>query len=165
MYNACIRKDAQGIRKVNMQITQMIDGSLTEIKNLLEKSLIEDIQSHEMTIPKDNDFTDFEYQKTLSSSSHPIQVMIHIEKMDESSYKSFIQTKQGTYVLSYAFEEISQDRVKVIYEESFVSSNVMMSLNHKLMSGLYGRRNKKKMQRVLNSLNQAIQIEKSHLYQ
>ena len=98
------------------------------------------------------------YQKKLRNSfGNEGTVSVSIDRFEENHYAASFKSAQGINQLSYDLEPLDNQQFEVTYKEDFFSESKSKSLNYSIMSKLYKRSSKKKMNLMLDAIEKMIQ--------
>lgn len=140
-----------------MLINYDLNVNCHEFFSILENSIYEDIKSSDKSINLKDLKKGFTYTKNLKNSlKQEGTVKVTIEEYEKNSiYKSSFTSSKGVNTIKYQLEK-KDDKCNLIYEEEFFSSKTSLNLNYKLMNFLMKRRNKKKINTLIRSMESYI---------
>lgn len=144
--------------KEAMKATRIMNASCKQIQQLIQENVLEDIyQSTGKRISADKLSAPFEYQKTLKNRMGKMgKVKASIDELSTYAYQASFFSAQGKNTLRYTWKAIDERHVEVIYEEAYEANTKANDWNFHLMSFLYKRNNKKRMQTVLQYMEDAL---------
>lgn len=135
-----------------MEIIRDMHVSASTLMNHLVASLHLEIKQHNI------DETDLKsglvYTKMMTNKfGQGGEVKVTIVTLTDEEYTAKFETTQGTNQLSYLIEPIDDHHCRLVYREEFETHQKMSSLNYKLMSTLFNRRNKKRVNALLLNID------------
>jgi len=138
-----------------MQIIKEMEVNKQELYDYINKMIIEDVLAS--TNANKEIQVGLTYKKHLQNRlGKLIEVVTTIEKLEMGKYEISLKSIQGVNILSYTYDEIDHNKIKVIYEESFDGVNPSGSINHSIMSFFTKRTNKKRINSMLEHLETLI---------
>lgn len=138
------------IRKMNVSLQQM-DDSIT-------KMVLEDIKNATGKKVKSSDIgAGYKYQKELNNKMGKTgKVTTRIDVLKSGFYQASFESVQGTNTLSYDYKAIDDHSIELTYTEEFLTISSAKQMNYRLMNFLYKRSNKKRINLMLDQLEQYI---------
>lgn len=136
-----------------------LDVSSEEFFNVLENSIFEDIKNNYKKANLDDIKKGFSYTKKLNNNlKQEAKVKITIEEYIKNSlYESSFATSKGINTIRYSLTESENDiGCNLIYEEDYFSDKTSLGLNYKLMNFLLKRKNKRKVNNLIRSIESYI---------
>lgn len=141
-----------------MEIKRIVHGNIDAYFKVLEASLLNDYneamqEEHASDVLKSG----LTYQKTLRNRfGNEGKVTVLIDRFEQNHYAASFRSAQGINQLSYDLEPIDDNQFEVTYKEDFISESKSKNLNYSLMSKLYNRSSKKKMNLMLDAIERMI---------
>lgn len=141
-----------------MEIKRIVHGDINAYFKVLEASLLSDYntavqEEHSSDVLKSG----LTYQKTLRNRfGNEGKVTVLIDRFEPNHYSASFRSAQGINQLSYDLEPIDDNQFEVTYKEDFISESKSKNLNYSLMSKLYNRSSKKKMNLMLDAIERMI---------
>lgn len=142
-----------------MEVTRMLDVSMNELDTFIKKMVIQDIHNTTGKKVKESDLgTGYKYRKKLQGrSGKEGSVTTRIDELTSGCYRASFESAQGINYLSYHYQEDENGKVNLRYEENFDAQSKSKELNFQLMSFLYKRSNKKRINLMLTQIEHLIQ--------
>lgn len=137
-----------------MEVTKILDISVKEMDEFIVKMVLEDIESATGKKLKSSDIgAGYKYRKELKSKTGKKgKVITRIDKLESGSYSASFDSAQGINTLSYSYTPINENKISLVYCEDFNADATSKRLNYSLMSFLYTRSNKKRINLMLNQV-------------
>lgn len=141
-----------------MEIKRIVHGNIDAYFKVLEASLLNDYneavqEEHSSDVLKSG----LTYKKTLRNRfGNEGKVTVLIDRYEQNHYAASFKSAQGINQLSYDLEPIDENQFEVTYKEDFFSESKSKNLNYSLMSKLYNRSSKKKMNLMLDAIERMI---------
>lgn len=141
-----------------MKATRIMRATCMQIQQLIQENVLQDIyQSTGKHIAADKLTAPFAYQKTLKNRMGKTgKVKASIDELSTYAYQASFFSAQGKNTLRYVWKAVDDGHVEVVYEEAYEANTKANDWNFHLMSFLYKRNNKKRMQAVLQSMEEAL---------
>lgn len=141
-----------------MEIKRIVHGDINAYFKVLEASLLSDYNN---AVQEENSSdvlkSGLTYQKTLRNRfGNEGKVTVLIDRFEPNHYSASFRSAQGINQLSYDLEPINDNEFEVIYKEDFISESKSKNLNYSIMSKLYNRSSKKKMNLMLDAIERMI---------
>lgn len=142
-----------------MEIKRLVQGNINAYFDVLTNSLLNDYNSathfeHSSDVLKSG----LTYQKKLRNRfGNEGVVTVTIERFEPNHYAASFKSAQGVNHLSYDLNPLNEEQFEVTYKEDFYSESKSKSLNYSIMSKLYKRSSKKKMNLMLDAIEKMIQ--------
>lgn len=141
-----------------MEIKRIVHGNIDAYFKVLEASLLNDYneatqEEHASDVLKSG----LTYQKTLRNRfGNEGKVVVTIDRYEPNHYSASFKSAQGINQLSYDLEPMNENEFEVTYKEDFISESKSKNLNYSLMSKLYNRSSKKKINLMLDAIERMI---------
>ena len=133
-----------------MEVKRIVHGDIKAYFKVLTDSLLSDYNAAMKS--------GLTYQKKLRNSfGNEGTVSVSIDRFEENHYAASFKSAQGINQLSYDLEPLDNQQFEVTYKEDFFSESKSKSLNYSIMSKLYKRSSKKKMNLMLDAIEKMIQ--------
>lgn len=147
-----------------MEVSRKLNVEATEFFNALASSVAYDItQATGKKVSPDQIYSGFRYKKKMKNKmgqeSH-VDVVIR-QFVSPSCYEADFRSSQGTNVIFYEIEDSKDGNIVVHYRERFEGDSTSGSLNYKIVSWLYQRSSKKRISRMLSSMESFIHAKKT----
>lgn len=142
-----------------MEVKRIVHGDIKAYFKVLTDSLLSDYNAAmQAEYTSDVLKSGLTYQKKLRNSfGNEGTVSVSIDRFEESHYAASFKSAQGINQLSYDLEPLDNQQFEVTYKEDFFSESKSKSLNYSIMSKLYKRSSKKKMNLMLDAIEKMIQ--------
>lgn len=142
-----------------MEVKKQLNVSKEELNAFIKSMVLQDIKNATGKNVKESDIgTGYKYHKKLKGrTGKEGKVCTRIDTLTSGCYRASFESAQGINYLAYNYESDGEDKVNVCYEEGFNSSSNAKDLNHRLMSFLYKRSNKKRINLMLTHIEKLIQ--------
>lgn len=138
-----------------MELKREFYGNKDEAFKLIMDGLISDIKHETGEVMELESIEEgFTYLKKLKNKfGHEGSVKVTIAKMDiPNYYEAHFDSQQGLNILSYELITKDEEAFDLIYRESFNSEKASRNLNFSLMSFLFKRSSKKRINLMLDQL-------------
>lgn len=145
-----------------MLVSKTMNTSVDNLHQFLSKMVLQDIKETSLNASHqeiDESLVNegFTYtKKILNKTGKSGVVKVIIEALKPGLYEVSFESSNGVNTIKYSYEENDADTINLIYEEDFVSEAKTKSLNHSLMSRLYQRSNKKRINAQLDRIQSLI---------
>ena len=135
-----------------MEVKRIVHGDIKAYFKVLTDSLLSDYNAAmQAEYTSDVLKSGLTYQKKLRNSfGNEGTVSVSIDRFEENHYAASFKSAQGINQLSYDLEPLDN-------QEDFFSESKSKSLNYSIMSKLYKRSSKKKMNLMLDAIEKMIQ--------
>lgn len=138
-----------------MEVSQKLNVEAKEFFLCLASSVAYDItQATGKKVNPDQIYSGFRYTKKMKNrmgqESH-VDVVIK-QFVSPSCYEANFRSSQGTNVIFYEIKDSKDGNIVVHYKERFEGEKTSNSLNYKVVSWLYQRSSKKRISRMLSSM-------------
>ncbi|MDR2538166.1 MAG: DUF3284 domain-containing protein [Bifidobacteriaceae bacterium] len=145
-----------------MKVTRHIEGDYKKCWKVLMEGFINDVAYANGKHLKMRDIVEgYTYTKRLHGKIQSADVKVTLTKLVKNElYEASFYTRQGINTLSYTLVSDGEASFDLIYEETFQGNKASTNANHKLMSLLYSRSSKKRINKVLDKV-QSLMEEKS----
>ncbi len=145
-----------------MEVSQKLNVEAKEFFDALASSVAYDItQATGEKVNPDQIYSGFRYHKKMKNKmgqeSH-VDVVIK-QFVAPSCYEVNFRSSQGTNVIFYEIQDSKDGNIVVHYKERFEGENTSNSLNYKLVSWLYQKGSKKRISRMLSSMESFIRAK------
>ncbi|OCN03839.1 hypothetical protein A4S06_04540 [Erysipelotrichaceae bacterium MTC7] len=140
-----------------MEITKLLRGKKETCYHIFIESVLADINanSEDGKVYTETDlhpgFTYYKKLQTKMGKAGRVKVEL-AQLVPNEVYVAKFYSAQGVNTVSYHLEDEDDDLFGITYSEDFVSDKTSKNLNFSLMSKLYARSSKKKMNLMLNQL-------------
>jgi hypothetical protein len=142
-----------------MEVNQKLNVEAKEFFDALASSVAYDVsQATGKKVNPDQIYSGFRYKKKMKNKigqDNHVDVVIK-QFVSPSCYEAKFRTSQGTNVIFYEIEDSKDGSIMVHYREGFEGENTSNSLNYKLVSWFYQRGSKKRISRMLSSMESFI---------
>jgi hypothetical protein len=137
-----------------MKVTRHIEGDYKRCWKVLMDGFINDVAYATGKHLKARDITEgYTYNKRMHGKIQSADVKVALTKLVKNEiYEASFYTRQGVNTLSYTLVPSDEHSFDLIYEETFAGSKASINMNHKLMSFLYSRGSKKRINKVLDKV-------------
>ncbi len=100
----------------------------------------------------------FSYKKKLRNKigKEDLAVIRSVSLVKDVCYEIEVKGTQGTNHMRYSIERLGENRIKVAYEEEFLSQSKLKSANHKIMTLFYNYSAKQRMGKLFNQIESYI---------
>lgn len=96
--------------------------------------------------------TGMSYIKTITGfNGQKAKVKTEILKLEDGIYSVSFQTPTATNVMTYTYEQLDPETVRLVYEETTGSTKTMEMLNQKIVGFLLSRQTKKQIRMRLEA--------------
>ncbi len=141
-----------------MEVKRTLAVSVEEMDKCIETMVLEDIAN---ATGKQVDCSKigagYKYRKELKNKMGKVgKVTTRIDKMVSGNYCASFESAQGVNHLSYTYQPLSEDQISLIYLEDYEGVSSSKKMNYSLMSFLYKRANKKRINLMLSQLENYI---------
>lgn len=147
-----------------MEVSQKLKVGATEFFDALASSVAYDIaQATAKEISPEQIHSGFCYKKRMKNKvgqKSYVDVVIK-QFVAPVCYEADFRTSQGTNVISYKIEESNDGNIVVHYRESFEGENTLGALNYKIVSWLYNKSTKRRISRLLSSMESYIHAKET----
>lgn len=142
-----------------MEITRTLDVSMEEMNAFIKDMVLQDIHTATGKKVKESEIgTGYKYRKKLRGrSGKEGNVTTRIDELTSGCYRASFESAQGKNYLSYEYSKDDDGKVKLCYTENFDAQSKSKELNFQLMSFLYKRSNKKRINLMLTHIESLIQ--------
>ena len=142
-----------------MEVKRIVHGDMKAYFKVWTDSLLSDYNAAmQAEYTSDVLKSGLTYQKKLRNSfGNEGTVSVSIDRFEENHYAASFKSAQGINQLSYDLEPLDNQQFEVTYKEYFFSESKSKSLNYSIMSKLYKRSSKKKMNLMLDAIEKMIQ--------
>lgn len=143
-----------------MEVKEILNVSPGDFFDTLVQSVLHDISE---STGKDMAETEirpgFSYIKKMKNQlGQQGDVHVTIQEFHRPDrYQVQFKSVQGINVIAYEIKEQGERSIEVGYQENFEGKNTSSSLNYRLLSKLYQRKAKKRMEGMLHSMESYIQ--------
>ncbi len=147
-----------------MEVSQKLNVEATEFFHALASSVAYDIsQATGEKVDPDQIYSGYSYKKRIKNKmgqeSH-VDVVIK-QFVSPTCYEADFCSSQGTNVIFYEIQDSKDGNIVVHYRERFKGDSTSGSLNYKIVSWLYQRSSKKRISRMLLSMESFIRTKKT----
>lgn len=141
-----------------MEIIKTMNVSLQQMDESITKMVLEDIKNATGKKVKGSDIgAGYKYRKELKNKMGKVgTVTARIDVLKSGFYQASFESVQGTNTLSYDYKAIDDHSVELTYTENYLTLSTAKQMNYRLMNFLYKRSNKKRINMMLNQLEQYI---------
>lgn len=145
-----------------MEITRILDVSMDEMDTFIKEMVLQDIYHATGKKVKASEVgTGYKYRKKLKGRmGKEGTVATRIDELKCGSYCASFVSAQGKNYLSYQYEPIEDGKISLRYEENYEGESKSKELNFQLMSVLYKRSNKKRINRTLTYIENLVQQQR-----
>lgn len=146
-----------------MEINQKLQVSAPDFFEALAGSVAYDIsQAVGKKVNPDQIYSGYRYTKKMKNKvKQEGDVQVKIKQFTAPvCYEAAFKSAQGTNFISYQIEDLQDGTIRVRYSEGFEGESSVKSLNYKITSALYSHIAKKRMTKMLKSMEQYIQNKK-----
>lgn len=142
-----------------MEVNQKLNVEAKEFFNALANSVAYDIsQATGKKVSPDQVYSGFRYKKKMKNKmgqENHVDVMIK-QFVSPSCYEASFRTSHGTNVIFYEIEDSKDGNIMVHYREVFEGESTSYSLNYKIVSWFYQKGSRKRVTRMLSSMESFI---------
>jgi hypothetical protein len=146
-----------------MEVNQKLKVEAKEFFNALADSVAYDIsQATGKKVNPDQIYSGFRYHKKMKNKmgqDNHVDVVIK-QFVSPVCYEANFRSSQGTNVIVYEIEDGKDGNIVVHYKEGFEGKSTSNSLNYKIVSWFYQRNSKKRISRMLTSMEGFIQKQR-----
>lgn len=138
-----------------IEVKEALNIPAQQFYQYILKSVEHDINDNvETPLTADQLVPGFEYVKQLRTKiSTKGNVRVIIEKLElNHSYRARFSSNLGVNTLEYTIIPLSDRQCEVTYAEDYLSDSVLQRTNHRWLSKLYQKKDKKRMVRVLKAI-------------
>lgn len=143
-----------------MEVKEVLKIKADDFFDTLAQSVLHDISEAEGKAFKEEEiFPGFTYIKKMKNQlgqQGDVHVTI-VQFCRPARYQVQFKSVQGINRISYEIRELDGQGIEVDYQENFEGKNTSSSLNYRLLSKLYQRKAKKRMEGMLHSMEAYIQ--------
>jgi hypothetical protein len=147
-----------------MEVSQKLNVEAKEFFNALASSVAYDIsQATGKKVNPDQIYSGFRYKKKMKNKmgqENHVDVVIK-QFVSPSCYEASFRTSHGTNVISYEIEDSKDGNSMVHYREGFEGESTSYSLNYKIVSWFYQKGSKKRVSRMLSSMESFIKGQRT----
>ena len=145
-----------------MEINQKLNVGAKEFFDALATSVAYDIsQATGKTVTPDQIYSGYCYKKKMRNKmgqeSH-VDVVVK-QFVSPSCYEAKFRSSQGANSIFYEIEDDKDGNIVVHYREGFEGESVFSSLNYKILSWFYQRNSRKRVSRMLLSMESFIRAK------
>ncbi|MDR1550654.1 MAG: DUF3284 domain-containing protein [Hungatella sp.] len=142
-----------------MEVNQRLNVEAKEFFDALASSVAYDIsQATGKKVNPDQIYSGFRYEKKMKNKigrENHVDVVIR-QFVFPSCYEAKFRTSQGTNFIFYEIQDSRDGNIVVHYREGFEGESTSNSLNYKLVSWFYQKASKKRISRMLTSMENFI---------
>lgn len=141
-----------------MEVTRTLAVSVEEMDACIKKMVLEDIKNATGKKVKCSDIgAGYKYRKELKNKMGKVgKVTTRIDALESGNYRASFESAQGINHLSYSYQPLHENQISLLYLEDYEAISTSKKLNYSLMSFLYKRSNKKRINLMLNQLENFI---------
>jgi len=147
-----------------MEVSQKLNVEAKEFFNALASSVAYDIsQATGKKVNPDQVYSGFRYKKKIKNKmgqENHVDVVIK-QFVSPSCYEASFRTSHGTNVIFYEIEDSKDGNIMVHYREGFEGESTSYSLNYKIVSWFYQKGSKKRVTRMLSTMENFIKGQKT----
>jgi len=147
-----------------MEVSQKLNVEAKEFFNALATSVAYDIsQATGKKVDPDQIYSGFRYKKKMKNKmgqENHVDVVIK-QFVSPNCYEASFCTSHGTNVIFYEIEDSKDGNIMVHYKEGFEGESTSYSLNHKIVSWFYQKGSKKRVSRMLSSMESFIKGQRT----
>lgn len=117
--------------------------------------IIQDIKnSTDLSVDRSDIKAGFSYsKKIMNKTGKHGRVNTRIEQLESGLYQVAIESKTGINYIKYSYKSNSDNSILLEYSESFESDSKLKGLNHSIMSRLYNKSTQKRVNILLNQID------------
>ncbi|ADL03112.1 DUF3284 domain-containing protein [Lacrimispora saccharolytica] len=145
-----------------MEVNQKLNVEAKEFFNALAASVAYDIsQATGKKVNPDQIYSGYGYKKKMKSrmgQESNVDVVIK-QFVSPSCYEASFRTSHGTNFILYEIEDSKDGNIMVHYREKFEGGSTSYSLNYKIVSWFYQKSSKKRISRMLSSMESFIRTK------
>ncbi|MDR2021858.1 MAG: DUF3284 domain-containing protein [Hungatella sp.] len=147
-----------------MEVNQKLNVEAKEFFNALAASVAYDIsQATGKKVNPDQIYSGFRYKKKMKNKmgqENNVDVVIK-QFVSPSCYEAGFRTSHGTNFILYEIADSKDGNSMVHYREEFEGESTSYSLNHRLVSWFYQKASKKRITRMLLSIESFIKEKRA----
>lgn len=142
-----------------MEVKRQLDVSMEELDAFIASMILQDIKNATGKNVKQSDIgTGYKYHKKLKGrTGKEGKVTTRIDELTSGCYRASFDSAQGKNYLAYRYESNGDNKVNLCYKENYDAASKSKDLNYQLMSFLYKRSNKKRINLMITHIEQLIQ--------
>lgn len=147
-----------------MIVSRLMNATPDTLFSAITKSLIYDYSSSTGKELSESDIAPgLSYVKNLATKVKTSgDVKVEITRYETNvCYESKVISNQGINVTRYTLVPI-EDKTEFTYEEEFISDSKVKKANFKIMDKIYSKNNKKRMEALLDAIEQSV-VEKGEM--
>ena len=145
-----------------MEVNQKLNVGAKEFFDTLASSVAYDIsQSTGKTVTPDQIYSGYCYKKKMKNKMGQesyVNVMVK-QFVSPSRYEAKFSSSQGANSIFYEIEDDKDGNIVVHYREGFEGESIFSSLNYKIVSWFYQRSSRKRVSRMLLSMESVIRTK------
>lgn len=145
-----------------MIIKKTMNTTVQKLHDFILEMVVQDIRntSNEQscqTINTSDIKEGFTYTKSiLNKTGKQGSVKTRIETLKPGQYQVSFTSANGVNTVQYSYNQSSEDDIELVYEEHFESDAKLKNMNHAFMSTLYKRSNRRRINALLNQIEQLV---------
>ncbi len=142
-----------------MEIKKIIDATFEEVVDFINEMVVLDIENAtEETVAIGDVQPGYEYKKQIKGrTGMNAGVRTTIVNLEPGLYRAEFTSFQGVNFLEYKYKATDDGMVEIDYSEGFDAASKSKDLNHKLLTFLFSRSSKKRINLILDRMEFYIQ--------
>ena len=142
-----------------MEVRKTLNVSMQEMDEFVRLMVAQDIKAATNKTKNPNDIRPgYSYHKELTArSGKKGRVVTHIDALESGLYKASFDSNQGVNDLSYEYSAKDDNSIELRYSENYQSKTKSQDINYRIMDFLYKHSNKKRINLMLNHIENMIQ--------
>jgi len=142
-----------------MKVSRIMNASAEEVYGLMLESAKADVEQATGKKINENDIkTGYSYRKNLTNrmGKEGSSIATFTRIIKPRVYEIEFKTARGFNKVIYEIEALENGQVEVTYEEVYDAADKRQDLNYKIVSFFYNRGSKKRMERMLELMEQHV---------
>lgn len=159
-----LNRQENKVKSKNMEVSQKLQVGAKPFFDALATSVAYDVsQAVGKKVSPSQLYSGYRYTKKLKNKVKQVgDVQVTIKQFTSPvGYEASFRSSQGTNFISYQIEDLGDGSIIVHYSEGFTGDSTMKTLNHKIVSTLYNPGAKKRMTRMLLSMEQFVNSQEN----
>lgn len=141
-----------------MIINKTLEVSINELDGFIKAMVKQDIENTTGKKVKQEDISrGYKYTKKIPNKmGKDTSTTTKIRELSTGKYEAVFETTQGINMISYTYHALDDNRIELVYEETFDADSKAKDINFKAMSFLYKRSSNKKANLMLAKIENHI---------
>ena len=146
-----------------MEVNRVLDVTMEEMDTFISQMVVKDIEdATSKTVNEKDIHPGYSYTKKLTGRNGVDgRVKTTIRELSSGKYHVTFKSKQGVNHLSYMYEPADDEKINLTYSEEYDADSKSKKINYSIMTFLYDRSNKKRINKVLSNIEYWIHEERN----